>query len=103
MTAKVYFYTFPKPDYQGKTIPLGVIDTEVTIQREQVTVSRGCTSSEITSDWDVPTVKVNGRRFICAVALNVILPPDIKADYAVAIPWDLAEQLKRCPHCKGLL
>ena len=97
MKAKIRIYTFKPGCHQGLVIDLGVVEREVKFQLEQVSYSNGCFSPELTYDT-VPVITLNNSRFICRKSslLRGI-------DFEVAIPQDLAEKLKFCPHCNKLI
>jgi hypothetical protein len=100
MKAKINITTWQKNSSQGSVVPIAICEMEVTIQHEQVLNFDGCSSAEIEQRCSVPTVKINGRKFICDKPYG---SDDQSIDYRVAIPWQLAESLNVCPHCKAIL
>lgn len=99
MKAKIFVYTFRVHEHQGSTIPVGTVEMEVTRRTEQVVRREGCESGELVYVDDTPTIMIGGRRFLCEQPWGCVKG----VDYQVGIPWDLAEKVKKCPHCGGLL
>jgi hypothetical protein len=101
MKAKIRITTWPKGQSQGSMLPIIICDMEVNTKYEQMVRREGCSSLEIVQESSVTTVMLNGRKFVCDKPWGTDL--SIGVDYCLAIPWELAELLKKCPHCGALL
>ena len=98
MKALVMLQRFKGNNAQGEIINIDIVPMTVCDTCEQVSVHRGCMSTELVTQ-NVKWVMINYRRFIVQPPFQ---PDNVDHQYEVILPSDVADTINvntHCPHC----